>query len=58
MTGDNFSFWLQVLPGGACNLIFGRNFYVSYMVFYTSIKYHDDPSFVRRLVVILVSDLW
>ena len=31
---------------------------VPYVLFYPSIKFHDDPSFVRRMVAILVFDFW
>ena len=27
-------------------------------MFYPIVKFHDDPSFVQRLVTILVFDLW
>ena len=32
--------------------------YFPYVVFYPFVKFHDDPSFVRQLAAIFVSDFW
>ena len=56
MIGDDFSSWLQMLLGGQIWMQFDQ--YTLYVVFYPSVKFHDDTSVVRKLIMIFVSGFW